>query len=144
MAKPPALPPLAQPVDVEWVGGLRRRLRVPSERWAKVLCISFGPLVGLTVLYALGAFPELGKAIGPSVGALISAAIAASYWLNVRAARVRGNAILVSEEHWPELHALVQESQARLGLHGLKAYVVQDLVLEQAGMRLGGEDCLLL
>jgi len=74
----------------------------------------------------------------------IGAAIAAYYWLQVRAARVRGNAILVSAEHWPELHALVQECQAKLGLKGLKAFVVQDLVLEQAGMRLSGEDCLLL
>lgn len=74
----------------------------------------------------------------------IGAAIAAYYWLQVRAARVRGNAILVSAEHWPELHALVQECQAKLGLKDLKAYVVQDLVLEQAGMRLSGEDCLLL
>jgi hypothetical protein len=144
MAKPPALPPVAQPVDPEWSGRLLARLRIPSEKWAKLLCVSIGPVVCLAGFYVLGAFPEFGKAVGPSVGALIGTAIAASYWLNVRAARVRGNAILVSAEHWPELHALVQECQARLGLHGLKAYVVQDLVLEQAGMRLGGDDCLLL
>jgi hypothetical protein len=141
---PPPLPPSGQPIDQAWAARLQRTLRVPGERWAKALCISFGPVVALTVLYALGAYPDLGKALGPPVGGLIGAAIAATYWLNVRAARVRGNAILVSEEHWPELHELVQESQARLGLHGLKAYVVQDLVLEQAGMRLGGDDCLLL
>jgi hypothetical protein len=144
MAKPPALPPAAQPVDPEWSGRLLARLRIPSEKWAKLLCVSIGLVVCLAGFYVLGAFPEFGKAVGPSVGALIGTAIAASYWLNVRAARVRGNAILVSAEHWPELHALVQECQARLGLHGLKAYVVQDLVLEQAGMRLGGDDCLLL
>ena len=144
MAKPPALPLTAQPVDPAWAPLLWRRLRVPEERWAKLLCISFGPVVGLAVFYFMGAYPDLGKAIGPSVGAALGAAMVASYWLSVRAARVRGNAILVSEEHWPELHALVEESQARLGLHGLKAYVVQDLVLEEAGMRLGGDDCLLL
>jgi hypothetical protein len=123
---------------------LLARLRIPSEKWAKLLCVSIGPVVCLAGFYVLGAFPEFGKVVGPSVGALLGTAIAASYWLSVRAARVRGNAILVSAEHWPELHALVQESQARLGLHDLKAYVVQDLVLEQAGMRLGGDDCLLL
>ncbi len=117
---------------------------MPSERWAKLLCVSIGPLALLTIFYVIGAFPDFGKAVGPTVGGGLGALIMASYWFNVRAARVRGNAILVSAEHWPELHALVQESQARLGLHGLKAYVVQDLVLEQAGMRLGGDDCLLL
>jgi hypothetical protein len=141
---PPPLPSLAQPVDPAWAQALRSRLRVPSEKWAKFLCVSIGPLAFLAVFYVLGAFPDFGKAVGPMVGTSLGAAIMASYWFNVRAARVRGNAILVSAEHWPELHALVQESQARLGLQGLKAYVVQDLVLEQAGMRLGGDDCLLL
>lgn len=140
----PPLPPLGQPVDQTRAARLQRILRVPGERWAKLLCITLGPVVALLVIYALGASPELGEALGPTVGGLIGAAIVATYWLNVRAARVRGNAILVSAEHWPELHALVEVSQARLGLRGLKAYVVQDLVLEKAGMRLGGDDCLLL
>ncbi len=92
---------------------------MPSERWAKLLCVSIGPLALLTIFYVIGAFPDFGKAVGPTVGGGLGALIMASYWFNVRAARVRGNAILVSAEHWPELHALVQESQARLGLHGL-------------------------
>lgn len=140
MAKPPVLPPVAQPVDPEWSARLLGRLRVPSERLAKGLCIGVGILVLLTLGNLVDRYPQFAKLAGSGM----LTAFLAAYWLNVRAARVRGNAILVSEEHWPELHALVQESQARLGLHGLKAYVVQDLVLEQAGMRLGGEDCLLL
>jgi len=140
MARPPALPPVAQPIDPEWTARLLGRLRVPSERLAKGLCIGVGIVVLLTLGNLVDMYPQFAKLAGSGM----ATAFLAAYWLNVRAARVRGNAILVSEEHWPELHALVQESQARLGLHGLKAYVVQDLVLEQAGMRLGGEDCLLL
>lgn len=83
MAKPPALPPAAQPVDPAWAPLLWRRLRVPEERWAKLLCISFGPVVGLAVFYFMGAYPDLGKAIGPSVGAALGAAMVASYWLSV-------------------------------------------------------------
>ena len=118
----------------------RPDLRYRHERLAKALCIGIGAVV--LVLTCWGAYlrPDFLKLLAP----LSITAIGAVYWLNVRAARVRGNAILVSEEHWPELHAVVQERQARLGLRGLKAYVVQDLVLEQAGLRLGGGDCLLL
>lgn len=119
---------------------LIRRLRHPSERIAQGLCIGVGALV-MMILYAA---VQENKGFETWAYKGIGAAIAAYYWLQVRAARVRGNAILVSAEHWPELHALVQECQAKLGLKDLKAYVVQDLVLEQAGMRLSGEDCLLL
>ena len=87
---PPPLPPLAQPVDPAWAQALRSRLRVPSEKWAKFLCVSIGPLAFLAVFYVLGAFPDFGKAVGPMVGTSLGAAIMASYWFNVRAARVRG------------------------------------------------------
>jgi hypothetical protein len=117
-----------------------RSLRYRFERLAQWLCIGVGALVLLIIIAACGEDKEIAAWVLKGLGA----AIAAFYWLQVRAARVRGNAILVSAEHWPELHALVQECQAKLGLKDLKAYVVQDLVLEQAGMRLSGEDCLLL
>ena len=118
----------------------RPDLRYRHERLAKALCIGIGAAVLVLACWGAYLWPDFLKLLAP----LSVTAIGAVYWLNVRAARVRGNAILVSEEHWPELHALVQECQARLGLHGLKAYVVQDLVLEQAGLRLGGGDCLML
>jgi hypothetical protein len=129
----PGLPP---PLPADLLRGLRH----PSERIAQGLCIGLGALV---VMF-LASLSQQDKEIEAWIFKGIGAAIAAYYWLQVRAARVRGNAILVSAEHWPELHALVQECQAKLGLKGLKAFVVQDLVLEQAGMRLSGEDCLLL
>jgi hypothetical protein len=102
---------------------LIRRLRHPSERIAQGLCIGVGALV-MMILYAA---VQENKGFETWAYKGIGAAIAAYYWLQVRAARVRGNAILVSAEHWPELHALVQECQAKLGLKDLKAYVVQDL-----------------
>lgn len=119
---------------------LRPELRYHQETLAKWLCISIGAIVFGLAAWVVWLRPDFLKILGPFGLTLVGAA----YWLNVRAARVRGNAILVSEEHWPELNDLVHECQARLGLSGLRAYVVQDLVLEQAGMRLGGDDCLLL
>lgn len=119
---------------------LLTRLRYPRERRAQGLCIGVGALAVFILVSVAAEDPELTAWLWRGIGA----AIAAFYWLQVRAARVRGNAILVSAEHWPELHALVQECQAKLGLKDLHAYVVQDHVLEQAGMRLSGEDCLLL
>ncbi len=145
-AVPPSLPTLRfiQPAPSPYfsypVTPLRPELRYHQERLAKWLCISIGAIVLVLSIWVVWLHPDFLKILGPFGITLVGAA----YWLNARAARVRGNAILVSEEHWPELHDLVQECQARLGLRGLKAYVVQDLVLEQAGMRLGGDDCLLL
>jgi hypothetical protein len=116
------------------------RLRHRHDRLAQTLCLLGGFGVVFAVLLVLGAEPQLAS----SVGAGLAAAIVAAFWFTVRSARARGNAILISAEQWPELHRIVLDCQARLGLSGLKAYVVQDLVLEQSGLGLGDDGQLLL
>lgn len=116
------------------------RLRHPWEALAKALCLITGLIVMFGILVLIGTEPQLAN----SVGAGLAAAIAAAFWFTVRAARARGHAILISSEQWPELHRIVLDCQTRLGLSGLKAYVVQDLVLEQSGLGLGDDGQLLL
>jgi hypothetical protein len=115
-------------------------LRFRHERVAKWLCIGTGLGLLFLMLPVIVAVPQLASAFYAALGA----GIVAAFWFTVRSARAKGNAVLISEQQWPELHRIVLECQGRLGLKGIRAYVVQDLVLEQAGMRLGDDRSILL
>lgn len=116
------------------------KLRYRYELLAKWLSIGLGLFLVTLILPIAEAVPQLGNALYAAVGA----GIVAAFWFTVRAARAQGNAVLISEHQWPELHRIVLDCQARLGLKGIQAYVVQDLVLEQSGMRLGDDRTILL
>jgi hypothetical protein len=124
LPKPPALP----------------ELRYRHETLAKSLCLGLGLGLVLLGLPLIKHYPQLSAALG----AVIGTGMAAAYWFTVRSARAQGNAILISEHQWPELHQVVLDCQRRLQLQNIRAYVVQDLVLEQSGMRLGDDHRILL
>jgi len=139
----PPLPqeaPAERPAEAAPAAPARPKLRYRFELLAKWLCIGLGLFLVTLILPIAEAVPQLGNALYAAVGA----GIVAAFWFTVRAARANGNAILISEQQWPELHRIVLDCQARLGLKGIQAYVVQDLVLEQSGMRLGDDHTILL
>lgn len=127
-------------VPVKPVAPTPPKLRYRFELLAKWLSIGLGLFLVTLILPIAEAVPQLGNALYAAVGA----GIVAAFWFTVRAARAQGNAVLISEHQWPELHRIVLDCQARLGLKGIQAYVVQDLVLEQSGMRLGDDRTILL
>jgi len=121
-------PPMPMPSYVNPIDNLRDR----SEGTAKILCL---------VLGILGTIGLLCTGIGFVILALLILGWILSFYT---AAMIKGGAVLVTPQSWPELNAIVEESKAKLGLTEAKAYVVQDSVFNAFATRLAGRSFVVL
>ena len=126
MNPPPVIP---VPSYVNPIDNLRDR----SEGTARTLCLIFGIILFIGLLCAGG----IGIAI------LI---IGFFTWVLgfLVAARLKGGAVLITPQSWPELHAIVEEAKAKLGVSDAKAYVAQDNAFNAFATRLAGRNFIVL
>jgi len=124
-------PPLPSPSFPAYTNHLEI-LRDKSESTAKVLCIIFGLLL-LVGLMCTG--------IGL---VLLLISLFVFIFKFALAARLKANGVLVTAQQWPELHQIIEQSQAKLGISGAKAYIVQDSAFNAYAMRAAGRDFVVL
>jgi len=125
MNTPPAIP---VPSYVNPIDNLRDR----SEGTAKILCLVLG-ILGTVGLLCTG------------IGLIILALLLFGWILSfLTAAMIKGGAVQVTPQSWPELNAIVEESKAKLGLTEANAYVVQDSVFNAFATRLAGRSFIVL
>jgi len=121
-------PPMPVPSYVNPIDNLRDR----SEGTAKILCLALG-ILGTIGLLCTG------------IGFIILALLLFGWILSfLTAAMIKGGAVLVTPQSWPELNAVVEESKAKLGLTDAKAYVLQDSTFNAFATRLAGRGFIVL
>ncbi len=126
MNPPPAIPipSYANPID---------NLRDRSEGTARTLCLVFGIILFIALLCAGG--------IGIAILMIGFFTWVLSF---LAAARLKGGAVLITPQSWPELHSLVEEAKAKLGVSDAKAYVAQDNAFNAFATRLAGRNYVVL
>lgn len=58
--------------------------------------------------------------------------------------RLKGGAVQVTPQSWPELHAIIEESRALLGVAETKTYIIQDNSFNAFATRLAGRNFVVL
>ena len=108
-------------------------LRDRSEGTARTLCIIFG-IISLIALMCAGGIGFI-ILLGAFFGWILT------YFL---AAQIKGGAVLISPQSWPELHAIVEEAKSKLGVADAKAYVLQDNAFNAFATRFAGRNFIVL
>ena len=125
--QPPPMNPV--PSYINPIDNLRDR----SEGTARTLCLIFGIIFFIAMLCAGG------------IGFIILLVAVFSWVLGfLMAARLKGGAVQITAQSWPELHAVVEECRAKLGVAETKAYVVQDSAFNAFATRWGGRNFVVL
>lgn len=108
-------------------------LRDARENSARIFCLVFG-LVCLVGTLSAGGIGFILIAIGFLIWVF-------SFFM---AAHLKGRGVLVTDQSWPELNAIVEASKAKLGISGVKAYVVQDSTFNAFATRMAGAEFIVL
>jgi len=108
-------------------------LRDRSEGTARTLCIIFG-IISLIALMCAGGIGFI----------ILFAAFLGWIFTYFLAAQIKGGAVLISAQSWPELHAIVEEAKSKLGVSDAKAYVLQDNAFNAFATRFAGRNFIVL